>query len=233
MTFRHFDALSQSNEFWTMPIDRLNQSLEKNQMKDVLQKPGISLVYGCPLSQEILDSIETLKQECGRMITSNQSDLRIAWREHLQALHFSVYGLVMPDDYQVGQSWPLTDQQISSITDAFHAFKGMKLTLQGIGILGMGAISIRVSDSSQLEKLRDSIGAIAGLSRERFGSRTKKIVIGRIAPSMTTQSRECMRALCDSLRDMEIGTLSIDSLEIIHYKNTLLDAEYDRVHLDS
>lgn len=214
-----------------MPINRINMNLEKNSQKDTLQREGVSAVFGCPLPQSILENIDILKGACERMLKAQGSKAEINWRKKDAALHFSIYGLVMPDDYVPNQSWPLSETQIQGIQGALRECGTFDLELEGMGILGMGAISLRVSDSDQLEKLRDSIGSIEGISKERFGSRTKKIVIGRIRAPLTGEDRLCFKAMCDTLKELKIGTLSIDSLEIVHYKNTLLEEEHERVHI--
>lgn len=229
MSFRHFDALVRANEFWTMPTERISQNLERNHKKDAQKRAGISAVVGCPLPEEVLKNIQSLQRVVDERFRS-RGNTQIAWRSQLDALHFSVHGLVMPDDYRAN-SWPLHEEQLTQITDALRASKGFALQLQGIGILGMGAISVRVSDSPELEKLRDTISSIEGISKERFGSRTKKIVIGRIQPPITVQDKEDIKVVCDELCDFLVGTLRVDSLEIIHYKNTFLETVLDRVHI--
>src|SRR5207253_570005 len=159
-----------TNEFWTLPMERVNENLDRNHKKDTLQRAGISAVVGCPLPQEILQNVRTLEQAFERTLTAQGSTAKIQWRTKYDALHFSVYGLIMPDDYTSG-SWPLQTNQIREIEHALHIFGGFTLQLQGIGILGMGAVSMRVSDAPELERLRDAIGKIQGISKERFGSR--------------------------------------------------------------
>lgn len=232
MSFRHFDTLVEANEFWTMPIERINQNLERNHKKDTLQRAGISAVVGCPFPQKIQEKILSLEQVFMRTLAANGSKARVEWRKNDDALHFSVYGLVLPDDYQPGDSWPLRDDQMKKIREALHSFGNAELQLQGIGILGMGAVSVRVSDAPELEQLRDAIGKIGGISGERFGSRTKKIVIGRISPPLTAQDREWILSACEVLKDYTIGTLRIDSLEIVHYKNTFLEQESERITIE-
>jgi hypothetical protein len=231
MSFHHFDSLTGSNEFWTLPIDRINQNLERNHRKDSLQRPGISAIIGCPLPQDVRERIAVLQHAFDRTLLATGSKARVEWRKSSEALHFSVYGLTTPDDYRPGESWPLSEEQLRKIKDALRSYGGFSMQLRGIGILGMGAVSVRVSDSPGLERLRDAIASIQGMSRERFGSRTKKIVIGRLLPVLNDQDRSVIRDTCKKCEAISVGDIKADALEIIHYKNTFLDAEFERIHI--
>jgi hypothetical protein len=231
MTFNHFDSSVRTNDFWTLPMDRVNFNLEKNHVKDSFQKLGVAAVYGCPLPEDVRQGITTLKSALERTMKAMGSATKVNWRKDLNALHFSIYGLIMPDDYLQETCWPLSDEQLQKLTQALKQFGKFQLHLQGAGILGMGAISVRVSDSPELEKLRDAIAAIDGFSKERFGSRTKKIVLGRLIPALTKEDRDIVRRACDILQGFSIGTLTIDAMEIVQYQNTLLEIIADRVRI--
>lgn len=231
MTFNHFDSLIRTNDFWSFPIEQINQHLERNHHKDLLQRPGVAVVAGCPLPEEILQNIQVLQSGFDRTLKANGSTAKVEWRKEMKALHFLIYGLMIPDHYHPETSWPLHEEQLKKLQDAISRFGGFSLELQGMGILGMGAVSLRISDSPELEKLRDAIAAIENVSPERFGSRTKKIIIGRVIPPITKEDREAIRRTCDIFQAFTIGTLKIDALEVVHYKNKFLDAEYERVRL--
>ncbi|MDB4978667.1 MAG: hypothetical protein JWM56_853 [Candidatus Peribacteria bacterium] len=228
MTFNHFDAAVRTNEFWTLPIERINQNLERNQQKDMLQRPGISAIVGCPLPQALVESMTIAQKAVDRTLAAHGSSATIEWRKQPEAFHFSVYGLLTPGDYGA-DAWPLRESQISCLEEALHAVGTFTLDLQGIGVLGMGSVSIRVSDSPKLEELRDAISSITGFSQEKFGSRTKKITLGRLRPGLSASDRLAVKATCESLQGFTIGSLTIDHLAIVHYQNTFMDEQYDKI----
>lgn len=229
MPFNHFDSQVRTNDFWSFPVERINEHLERNHHKDLLQRTGVSAVVGAPLPTEILENITILKNGFERTMKAFKSTAKVEWRKEMNALHFSVYSLTTPDHYHPETSWPMHEQQLEAIKAAVKQFAGFELQLQGLGILGMGAVSIRVSDSPELEKLRDALAAIENVSPERFGSRTKKIIIGRIIPPITREDRDAIQQACKAFEGFTIGTLKVDAIDVVHYKNTFLDAEHERI----
>ena len=219
--FKKFDKLA-NNDFWAEPIDVINRGLEKNMKKDEKEQSGVSLVIGCPLPDDIQQAVMDLKDA----VPTN-----VKWRDDLSALHITVYGLIMPNDYQGESSWKLVQQKQHELQEIFNKYKGFQLDLQGIGILGRGAVSIRISDSKELENMRSDIASVSGFSKKSFGSNTTKIVIGRMLPDITDDDRMQLKETCKHLQDHAIGTLTVDQLTLVHYKHTFLDTYFDKLSL--
>ena len=226
-TFRTFDALAR-NDFWTAPVDDIWRGLEKNMHKDQKMQSGVSLVIGCPLPENIQSAIAKLAEEFESILRTKESDATVRWREDFSALHITVYGLVLPKDYHAESSWQLMREQKDTLRHIVAGHDIFPITLQGIGVLGRGALSVRVSDSPEIERLRDAIAHVPGVSPLSFGGRTTKIVIGRIAPGMTEQDRTIINDACAELQDFEIGTIDTAPLTMVHYAHTFLDRCMDK-----
>ena len=221
-SFRKFDALAQ-NDFWTESVDAINRGLEKNILKDTKQLSGISLVIGCPLSISIQSNIAKLESTFDKSLNEQGSNAKVLWRNDLSALHITVYGLILPKDYN-DDSWQLINDKIDDLKSILLKHKGFELHLAGLGILGRGAISLRISDSPQLESFRDDVSKIEGISSLNFGGRTTKVVIGRVLPTITESDRKGLWSICNNLRDFEVGSITIDELTLVHYEHTFLDS---------
>ncbi|MDP7247000.1 MAG: hypothetical protein QF741_00040 [Candidatus Peribacteraceae bacterium] len=210
-----------SNEFWAFPIEKLSENLEKNLKKDMQESSGVSLVIGCPFPASVLDKFKELKEKVG-------SDIDIKWRKDASAFHVTVYGLVIPSEYRGEESWHAMEEKVPELIEIFNEFKGFGLSIQGISILGMGAVALNVSDSPELQRFRGKIGQLTGVSPLKFGGKTIKCIIGRVN-KIDEEGREKLRNICEELKSFEVGTLKVDSLKMVHYKHRFLDKVTDQV----
>lgn len=221
--FQEFQKAVGRNEFWELPIDRLNANLKRNHKKDRKVLPGVTLIIGCPFQPQFLTRFQELKDRFEAEITAGDSDLQVLWRNDPEAYHFTVYSLKTPEDFSPDQ-WPLTPELTGRIRSVLDGFRSVELTVGGIGILGMGAVSLGIFDSSDLKKLRLQIAHIPGVSREKFGS-SQKIVVGRVKPSLLERDREVLKNVSEKLKDFKIGSFSLSSPKIVFYHRTSLEGE--------
>lgn len=217
------------NDFWTAPVDAINSGLTKNQKKDDRAESGVSLVIGCPLPANIQENIVRLKSGFEEGIASHGSNVMVKWREDQDAFHITVRGIVIPSDYRGEESWNRAKELIPEITEICSSFRDFKLQLKGVEVLGRGALSVRVSDSDELQKLRGHLDKLPGVSSIRFGGRTNKIVLGRIQPGITEDDRQAIQSSCESLRDYDVGVVIVEQLNLVHYKHTFLDCALEKV----
>ena len=183
----------------------------------------MSLVIGCPFPVSVLEKVNELKEKIG-------SSIPIKWRDDPKAFHVTVYGLVIPTEYRGEESWHAMEEKVPELSEIFSEFKGFELRLQGISILGMGAVALQISDSPELQKLRESISRIPGVSPPKFGSKTIKCIIGRVN-KIDEEGRESLRTICEELKGFEIGTIKADSLKMVHYSHRFLDKVTDKISI--
>lgn len=215
--------MPESNEFWAFPIEKLNENLEKNHKKDLQESSGVSLVIGCPFPASVLEKVNELKEKIG-------SSIPIKWREDASAFHVTVYGLVIPSEYQGEESWHAMEEKVPELIEIFNEFKGFELEARGISILGMGAVALKISDSPELQNLRGKISQLPDVSPLKFGGKTIKCIIGRVS-KIDEEGRTNLKQVCEELKGFDVGTLKVDSLKMVHYKHRFLDKVTDKISI--
>ena len=226
--FSEFDRQVKRNRFWTDPINDVNKKIGGAQDEDAVGRSGVSLVIGCPLPSEIQKKILEVQRKFDQTLSDQKLSARVKWREDLTALHITVYGLVKPDDYTRGLSWPISDNIMEQLQGILSQRLPFKLVLQGLGILGRGAVAVRISTSSQLSQIRDAIEDIREVSKRGFGERLNQMIIGRFLPSLTDKDRSAVKDSLEELKDFVIGEMNIVSLELVHYKHEFLNRLYNQ-----
>lgn len=227
MDFSEFDKLA--HWFWKKPITQINEGIEDGYIKDSIGSSGITLVIGCPLPKEIQRKILKIRSKFDKLL-KEETTLQVKWRDDLSSLHITVYGLVKPEDYKRGESWPLKENVLKAIKDVVSNTLDFNLVLQGVGILGIGAVGIRISNSDTLSQIRKGISKIQGMSEygEKRGEGVNKIMIGRFLTSFSESSMQIVKRIVDDLRDFPIGEMKVNNFELVHYKHEFLDRLYEQ-----
>lgn len=224
--FSEFDQQVKQNRFWTEPIEDVNRKIKEAQDEDAVGRSGVSLIIGCPLPPEIQRKILEVQRKFDQTLSDNQVSASVKWREDLTALHITVYGLVKPDDYRRGMSWSVPDHIMDKVRAIVSKHLPFKLVLQGLGILGRGAVAVRISNSRELNQIREVIEGIQGVSKRGFGERLNQMIIGRFLPPLTDNDRSAIKRSLDDLINFSISELNVVSLELVHYKHEFLNQLY-------
>ena len=227
---------------------------------------GITIVI--PVSAKILDEITFLMDEIDHGINGHQH-LTIRWRRRegkgaSESLHITVYGIVKPNIYNSALSW----QWIKTIQAELQHFVSQTyldfnsrpedLHIEGLGIVGRGAINVRVSDNAFLDALRDKVKNRMGFSSQGRGEKFNKIVIGRIGPMIECNSdmedaceslqrsitdpamRDTVQRECDSIykyltenarRTFGHISLSESVLQVVHFEDEFLENRTNTLNL--
>lgn len=229
------DRNNSNNRFWAAALPDMPGQIQSGHLEDQLARCGVSLVIGCPMREdiqrriiEIRDAFENALNTCG--VPRN---IHVKWRDDLSGLHITVYGLVKPDFYD-RFSWPIESQALATLANSASCHLDFDLALEGLGILGRGAIAVRVSDSNVLAHLRDCIEKQPWVSPRGFGERLNQMVIGRLdcdahgwTPTATDMDN-IEKALL-SVRGFAIGTIRVRSFELVHYKHEFLNRVYEQI----
>jgi len=223
--FDEFDEAEGKNKFWTEPIEKVNEEIREKQKNDRIARSGVTLVVGCPLPPEIQEKILAVQTTFDRILVDYRIPACVKWREVLFALHMTVYGLSKPDDYKRGKSWQGAAEILGQVDMPlpldFH------LSLQGLGILGAGAIAVRISDSKELNLIRDRIEKVPSVSKRAYGEKLNQIIIGRFLPDLKGIDRNIIKkCVLGDLRDFLFGEITVNSFELVHYKHEFLNQVY-------
>lgn len=267
LSFSQFDHVDQSDVFFLRGLDEIigkivsgtHQDLESSNTK------GITIVV--PVSAEILDKITSLMQRIDGRINGHQH-LTIHWRRRdeiaSKSLHITVYGIVKPNIYNPDLSWDwikaIQAELQHLVTQTFLNFKSNPevLRIEGLGIVGRGAINLRVSDNAFLDALRNKFKDRMGFSGQGRGDKFNKIVIGRIGPVIESNSsvsdacdslqgsiansatRDAVQRECDSIREAltanarrPFGYISLREsvLQVVHFQDEFLENRIDQFDL--
>lgn len=209
-----------------MPIDRLNYLIKRKIKEDASEKTGVSLVIGCPLPADLLGKIEDLKKYIDAEM--NGIGITMNWRREPNAFHLTVCGLILPEDFKESH-WPLPVQVVEEIKKRTGAIKGTELKLGSVGILGLGALAIGISDNLVFDLLKAENKLLSDNNFHRHGRPTKKIVVGRLKPEITGDKRVKLKAVIKKFKDYEIGSLIIQDLKLVKYRDTSLEDIADEV----
>jgi hypothetical protein len=147
---------------------------EEGYRRDAIGKPGIAMTIGPPLEKRVLDYIQArgknFEDDLDSVGLSNK--VQINWRfldedgavitEGLKALHIPVHGLYPPTaDLDVETMWSSVRQRSQEIEavvrKCVRSRSGFDLALGGIGILGSGAIAMGISDSLEIQRVRNEL----------------------------------------------------------------------------
>lgn len=242
MSFRNFDVTQQPdsplcNDFWTLPIDKVNVKIEYGHQKDEESNPGVTLVVGCPLPQSVQDWVQRLREDI-------DNDLRLRgigrpfWRENLFALHVTVYGLVKPGqdyDHFMQRGYHCSPAVLQDMAHSLERVCGnlrrqafpFRLVFQGFGILGGGGIAVRVSDSEQITLLRSRIAESKGQCFSTAGYVEKhnlnQMIVGRLRPGLEDEDRQQLHALATEYQDRQSVEFEVESLRWVHYQHEFLE----------
>lgn len=222
-SFKEFDNLA--HWFWTFPIEKRNKKILEGQSKDKENRPGVTLVAGTPLPNNIQKGIYKIQKAFDEYLNSGQLDNEVIWREDFDALHLTVYGLIKPEDYKRDVSWPLDESTLIKLRNILSVCDKITLNLKGVGILGGGAIAIRISDNKTLSNTRECIEKIDGISeyRRRAGESVNKIVIGRFKREFQERQFFKLCKIVNQLKKYQVGFLHVEHYRVIHYKHEFLD----------
>ena len=98
--------------------------------------------------------------------------------------------------------------------------------MHGLCALGRGAIAVRVSDTQELDTIRDRIESLPGVSPRKSGERINQMIIGRLLPPLSARARTNIRKTLNTLKTTDagyIGEIAVTSVELVHYKHEFLD----------
>lgn len=230
VSFSNFDLLA--SWFWKQSLKQINKTIEEGHIKDYNERSGATLVIGCPLPQEIQQRILAIQSEFDQLLSTEKNPIRVNWRDDLSSLHITVYGLVKPENYETGKSWPLQQNIEERLIDAVSNVLNFDLILQGIGVLLGGTIGIRISNNETLHQIREQISQITGVSeyaRDR-GESVNKIIIGRFLPQFSESNVQTVREFVTDLKGFYIGKINVTHFKLIHYKHEFLDQLYEQHH---
>lgn len=142
--------------------------------------------------------------------------------------------MVKPENYQRGKFWTLAKRIMNKIGEILSGVHNIELCLQGMGILGGGALAIWTSDNDVLTYIREEFekefAKIEGLSKLKRsgGEGVNKAVIGRFLPELSQDSFGKISKILKELKDFEIGKLNVTHFELVHYKHEFLDRVYEQ-----
>ncbi len=220
--------------FWKKNIAELNSAISKKRDDDAIGRSGITIVIGCPLPYEIQQGALDIRRKFTKALAAFGCSTAVQWRENLSALHITVFGVTKPADY-IRQSWPLPNSLLDQLRYILSANLNFNITWKGLGVLGSGAVSARLSDCPEIEKIRREIMRIqaphlSGASRGEKDN-LNQIILGRFKPTLTFNERKAIEASLKKVRDIEVGALTVASFEMIHYKHEFLNHIYDQLLL--
>ncbi len=230
MTFSNFDTISKTGLFWTDSIQDVNYNINVKQDMDLVGKSGITLVIGCPLPPKIQENILRLRRTFDQILINNQVSAQVKWRKDLTSLHITVYGLIKPKDYERDVTWPISSNILQQIRNIVSTEFPFNLILQGLGILGSGAVAVRISDSNELDTIRNAIANMEGVSDRNRSEKTglNQMIVGRFLPELTDNDRRLVKQAKDDLESFLVGEITVTSLELIHYKHEFLNRWYNQ-----
>lgn len=248
-TFINTDlAVEHSLWYGTNDLSKIQKNISYKHQRDKIACPGITLTVGMPLAKEIQKLVlhyQNLFQEV--LIETGLSDhLKPVFREDLSALHCTIYGLVKPDDYKNNKnawsnlcSGPVQEK----LEDIIQRYLPIELGISGWGIMGSGAIVLRLSDSDSLGQIRRDISeSIAGVSAKNYTEKNNlnQIGIGRIMPitvftetvksgleKIVTQGK-----MMNDIIEFQIGGEQLENnIWLVHYMHEWLTKTYDMIRL--
>lgn len=227
-SFAMFDDVGAQNMLWTDDLSNLNQRLAEAHDEDAIARPGVTLVVGCPLPEDIQRKILAMQREFNEALVRHHASTCVKWRSDLAALHMTVYGLVKPPDYHRRHSWPLSQHMLNALRHLILPHLGVRLTLQGLGLLGRGSVAVRIADCNAINTIRSGIEEVHGISGRSRGEGFNQMVLGRLLPSLIETDRHAVRAALHDVRDFFLGEVQVDGLELVHYKHEFLTHIYEQ-----
>lgn len=155
------------------------------------------------------------------------------WRQHVDALHVTLFGLVKPDDYHSSQ-WPLNRNRLADVREIVSQHDPVRLEFQGFGMLLWGVVAVRCSDCDNWVQIRDKCEDLTWTSKMKPGEHCPKIVLGRLEPAEYSSDKlKALQEAINQTRELEAfsGEIQPENLELIHYKDDFLDDVYHRLQL--
>ncbi len=230
-TYAGFKSACSTTAFWTNPIEDVNYGIATKHDLDAVGQPGVTLVIGCPLPAYVQQKVIRVQRLFTSLLAASGSSATVKWRDDLTALHVTIYGIAKPKDYSPTGSWPLPDGILDPVRTIVSSKKPFDISLQGLGILSNGAIAVGVSDSPEIDSIRDDIAKIAGVSPRSFGEEVNQMIIGRLLPDLTDRDRRLIKQALDDVEQFMLGTLIVNHIDLLHYRHEFLDRLFDRVLL--
>ncbi|MGB2986430.1 MAG: hypothetical protein WBE26_11155 [Phycisphaerae bacterium] len=231
LTYTGFKSASSNTAFWNNPIENINYGIATKHDLDAIGQPGVTLVIGCPLPSYVQHKVIRVQRLFTSLLAASGSSATVKWRDDLTALHVTIYGITKPKDYSPTGSWPLPAGILNPVQTTVSSNVPFDISLQGLGILGNGAIAVCVSDSPEIDRIRDDIEKIAGVSSRSFGEKANQIIIGRLLPDLTDRDRRLIKQALDDVEQFMLGTLTVNYIDLLHYKHEFLNRLFDRVLL--
>lgn len=222
MTFKGIDR--EGKKFWVRQIS--DREIAKAHQEDKLARSGVSLVIGCPLPATIQSRLLAMQERLDKALRRQKADTSVSWRTDLAGLHTTVYGLVKPRDYRRPWSWPLAARVVHGVRSVVYQHQPFALYLEGVCILGRGAVAVRISDSKELNAIRTNIERVAGVSKRAYGKRVNQMIVGRLLPPLTNADRATIRRILPDLKGCRLGRIDVSVLELVHYRHEFLDRVY-------
>jgi mannose-6-phosphate isomerase-like protein (cupin superfamily) len=187
--FLPFDERIQRNPFWRRGVEELNERIRAAHDKDLCPRKGVTLVVGHPLPEEVFSKIREARELFAEMVSSSAS---VKWRDNLDALHITVYGVIKPDDY--ASMWPLAPETHDRVVEVIRRYLPLTFRIEGLGVLGDGAVALRVTSNASLELMRAALEEFApAVSGRAWAEHFSYAIIGRLAPGLTEEDRQRVR----------------------------------------
>ena len=226
LSFATFDKAVEDNNFWTQDnMGDLSAQIRGKHGEDAEGRSGLTLVVGCPLPTPAQKYVAGLRQDLSRRL-AQCGIAEPVWRTELSALHVTVYGLLVPDDYERDRALcdSLMKLAFDDLSEAAHGWPRFTMTLKGFGILGRGALAVRVADSAEVTQIRDHAASIPQVSSRGYVERRdlNQMVIGRLQPCLEDGQRQMLRGLYEEFKDSELHELVVDSLSLVRYEHEFL-----------
>jgi len=230
-SFDGFDRVVEANDFWTLEIGELNVMISSGHADDAVSRKGISLVVGCPMPETVLSYVGGLRSIIGSELCRRGMEEPI-WRKDLSALHVTVYGVTRPADYRQ-DSRPLSETLLDDCEEIVRGRLPFKLAYQGFGILGRGAIAVRVCDSDELMQMRLLISRLPEASRPGYVelNSINQMVIGRLPASLGPGDAQALKELYSAFQNSDEVESTVEELALVHYEHEFLDRVSGRLSL--
>lgn len=217
-----------TGNFWTDPIEAVNRGLLRGAKKDTTKASGITLIAGCPFETDVQQQLQSSIDFFSKALDGEDFSGSIAWRTDRCALHFTLCGLVLPQHFDGAF---LSGETVELITNIVQEYLPLKIELTGMDILGMGAVSIIVSKPAWIDGMRKKLREVDGISNQKFGGDTNKIVVGRIEAPLTEEDRSILKICCQQSQKQESVIVDLDNINIIQFNHRFLENVEKRIRI--
>ena len=219
--------------FWASPdLLGLNRRIRGAHEEDLIGRPGVTLVIGCPTTGTVQRSVLEVQRELANCLVELGLRDVIEWRKRLDALHITTYGIVKPDDYDRRASWEKSGCAVQALSSQIADHLGFRLKLQGLAVLGRGALAIRVSDSNELSGIRALLAAKQqpGISAPSTGEakNVNQMIVGRVRPVVDARCRDALSSCLLQLLERHVDDFEVNALELVHYRHEFLDSVFEQ-----